>query len=131
MEMENGWVIISACMAAGIFVGVAVFQVLLSLGRPLGEYAMGGYHKVLPGKLRLVSSINAAILLLMGFIVLQHAGLISGGSFFANDLMMWGITAFLGLNTAANLASRSHKEKRVMAPVSAIAFALCLIVALS
>ncbi|WP_245864573.1 hypothetical protein [Terribacillus aidingensis] len=51
--MEFGLVFISLIVVAVMFVSISVFQVLLSLGYPLGEYAMGGYYKVLPKKLRM------------------------------------------------------------------------------
>ena len=51
-----------------VFISIAVFQVLLALGLPLGEFAMGGYYKVLPYKLRVASAINAIILLVMGVV---------------------------------------------------------------
>lgn len=46
-----------------LFLSIAVFQIFLSLGYPLGEMAMGGYYKVLPKGLRIVSIANALILL--------------------------------------------------------------------
>jgi len=57
--MELDFIYISSIIVAISFLSIAVFQVLLSLGYPLGEYAMGGYYKVLPKKLRIVSVGNA------------------------------------------------------------------------
>ncbi|MFJ8235558.1 hypothetical protein ACIQ34_07405 [Ureibacillus sp. NPDC094379] len=65
--MEIGLVNISSIVVAIMFVALSIFQVLLSLGFPLGEYAMGGFYKVLPKKLRIMSIINSVILLFMGF----------------------------------------------------------------
>jgi hypothetical protein len=57
--MEGNYIHIAAIIVAILFSCIAVFQVLLSLGYPLGEAAMGGYHKILPKTLRFVSAINA------------------------------------------------------------------------
>ena len=42
--MEVDSIYIAAIIVAILFTSIAVFQVLLSLGYPLGEYAMGGYY---------------------------------------------------------------------------------------
>ncbi|MGA5692828.1 hypothetical protein [Cytobacillus pseudoceanisediminis] len=129
MEME--FIYISSIGVSIMFVSISVFQVLLSLGYPLGEYAMGGYYKVLPKKLRILSVINAVILLSMGFVFLQHTDVLNGFNFLPTNILVWVITVFLGLNTIANLLSQSKKERFIMTPLSSIAFALCLFITLS
>ncbi|WP_026582684.1 hypothetical protein [Bacillus sp. J33] len=129
--METEFVYISAIVVAIMFVSISVFQVFLSLGYPLGEYAMGGYYKVLPKKLRIMSVINAIILLFMGFVFLLHADVLNGYNFLPTNKLVWFITIFLGLNTIANLISRSKKERFIMTPISSIAFILCLFITLS
>ncbi|MGM7681204.1 hypothetical protein ACSVDA_03520 [Cytobacillus sp. Hm23] len=114
-----------------MFVSIAAFQVLLVLGLPLGEYAMGGFYKVLPKKLRIVSAINAIILLFMGIVFLQHSDLLNIFNFLPTHILVWIVTVYLGLNTIGNLISRSKKERYVMTPLSSIAFILCLMVSLS
>ncbi|MNI11058.1 hypothetical protein D3C73_641880 [compost metagenome] len=114
-----------------MFVLIAVFQVLLSLGFPLGEFALGGYYKVLPVRLRIVSAINAIILLFMGFVFLQYTNVFKGYNFLPINILVWIITIFLGLNTIANLISQSKKERFIMTPLSSIAFILCLFIVLS
>jgi uncharacterized membrane protein SirB2 len=129
--VEMGVVYISSIVVAIMFVSISVFQVLLSLGYPLGEYAMGGYYKVLPKKLRIVGVINAIILLFMGFVFLQHTDVLYGLHFLPTNILVWVFTIFLGLNTIANLISRSKKERFIMTPLSSIAFILCLFITLS
>lgn len=129
--MEVDFIYISSITVAILFVSIAVFQVLLSLGYPLGEFAMGGYYKVLPKKLRVVSAINALILLIMGFVFLQHANLLIGLDFLSTNILVWVITIFLGFNTLANLISRSKKERFMMTPLSGFTFILCLFIAIS
>ncbi|MEH6945173.1 hypothetical protein [Bacillus sp. JJ722] len=129
--MGADFVHISSIVVAIMFVSIAVFQVLLSLGYPLGEFAMGGYYKVLPKKLRIVSAINAMILLFMGYVFLQHTNVLNGFDFLPTNILVWIITIFLGINTIANLISRSKKERFIMTPLSSIAFTLCLFIVLS
>ena len=129
--MEVVFIYIAAVIVAILFVSIALFQVVLSLGYPFGEFAMGGYHKVLPKKLRVVSAVNALILLFMGFVFLQHTNVIDGLDFLSTNILVWVITIFLGVNTITNLISRSKKERLLMTPLSGITFLLCLFIALS
>ena len=125
------YIYLSTIVVAVIFVLIALFQVLLSLGFPLGEYAMGGLYKVLPNKLRIISALNAMLLIFMGFVFLQHTNVFDVFRFLPTDILVWIITIFLGVNSLANLISRSEKERFVMTPLSSIAFVLCLYIALS
>jgi len=129
--VETEFIYVSSIIVAILFVAIAVFQVLLSLGFPLGEFAMGGYHKILPKKLRIASAANALILLFMGFVFLQHTNVLNGMDFLSTNILVWVITVFLGLNAIANLISRSKKERFVMTPLSGFTFILCLFIALS
>ena len=126
-----GYIYLSAIAVAVIFLSIAIFQVLLSLGYPLGEYAMGGLYKVLPNKLRIISAFNAMLLIFMGFVFLHHANVFDVFRFLPTDILVWVITIFLGINSLANLVSRSKKERFVMTPLSSVAFILCLYIAIS
>ncbi|WP_035187184.1 hypothetical protein [Alteribacter aurantiacus] len=117
-------------MIVTILIAVALFQFLLALGLPFGEAAMGGYFRVLPWYLRVVSTVNGLILLLMAVVFLMYGGFISVEANLPLLWFVWGIAIFMGLNTVANAFSKSKKEKMIMTPVSAIAFILCLSVAL-
>lgn len=129
--MEADFIYISSIIVAVLLVSIAIFQVLLALGYPFGEFAMGGYYKVLPKKLRIASVANALILLFMGFVILEHTNAIIGIDFLSTNKLVWVITIFLGLNTIANLLSRSKKERFTMSPLSGFTFVLCLFIALS
>lgn len=48
--MENNLVTLSAIVVAILFVSLAIFQELLTLGFPFAEFTLGGYYKVLPKK---------------------------------------------------------------------------------
>ena len=129
--MGVDFIYMSSIVVAILFAAIAVFQVLLSLGYPLGEFAMGGYYKVLPKKLRIIGVVNALILLFMGFVFLQHANVLVGVNILSTNILVWVITIYLGINTIANLISRSKKERFVMTPLSGLTFILCLFIALS
>jgi hypothetical protein len=124
---------IAAVIIAIIAGGIAVFQVLLALGYPLAEYSWGGKHKgVLPNQLRLASIPSAVLLLFMGYVFLLHADVIrAGAAALPTQVLVWLFTAFLGLNTLGNLASKSPAEKRVMTPISGIAFLCGLVVVIA
>lgn len=128
--MENNLVPISSIIVAIIFVFLAIFQELLTLGFPLGEFTLGGYYKILPKKLRTISAISSLILLFMAIVVLKHAKIFNGLDFLPTSILMWIITIALSLMTLANAISQSKKEKYTMTPLSGIAFLLCLYITL-
>ena len=129
--MENNLVTLSAIVVAILFVSLAIFQELLTLGFPFAEFTLGGYYKVLPKKLRAISAIRSLILLFMAVVVLKHAKIFNGLDFLPSHVLMWIITIALGLMTLANLMSQSKKEKYTMTPVSAVTFLLCLYITLA
>ena len=48
-------------LGAVLFGVIAIMTVLVACGLPLGEFTMGGQHKILPKKLRVVAVISVAI----------------------------------------------------------------------
>ena len=128
--MEVDFIYFSTIVVTILFVSIAFFQVLLSLGFPIGEFALGGYYKVLPKKLRIVSAVNAMVLVFMSFVFLQNTDVFIGLSFLPTNILVWIMTIFLAINSIANLFSRSKKERFIMTPLSSIAFILCLFIVL-
>ena len=111
---------------------VALFQLALVLGAPMGEYAFGGQH---PGKLpvgfRVGSAISFLTLLAIGGHYLAQAGILSallpaGLNSFAN----WGLVAFNVVGLIMNSISRSKKERQMWVPVLLLSVVLAIIVAL-
>ncbi|MDN6640374.1 MAG: hypothetical protein L0L10_06290 [Tetragenococcus sp.] len=129
--MQSNMVIIASIIVAVIFVSLAIFQEFLTLGFPFGEYTLGGKYKILPKKLRTVSTMSSLILLFMAVVVLKHAKVFSGLDFLPTNILMWIITVALGLMTLVNFLSQSKKEKYTMTPLSAITFLLCLYITLA
>lgn len=130
--MVEGFIQFAAIIIMILLASIAVFQVLLTFGYPLGEATMGGKYKILPKPLRFASAGSAIILLLMGFVYLLRANVISSDiHFLPTNILVWVFTGYLGLNTLANLASKSKKERLIMTPISAIACILGVFVAVS
>jgi len=125
-------VTVAAVLACLVLGALAVFQLLLALGTPLGRFAWGGKHQVLPARLRAGSVVSIAIYALFATVLLARVGLVPTG--FPEGVVRtatWGIVIYLLLGAGLNLASRSKPERAVMSPVSAVLCALYAVVALS
>ena len=56
---EDGVISFAAAGVCVLLGGLAVFQALLALGAPLGAFAWGGQHRVLPTRLRVGSAVSS------------------------------------------------------------------------
>jgi hypothetical protein len=121
---------LAAILAVVLIAIVAVFQLALALGAPLGAAAWGGRNQgVLPTRLRIASGLVAIVVYpLIALYVLASAGLIDQDRLATGATGMWVLTGLFALGTVANLASRSRIE-RVWAPVSLVIAVCCGIVA--
>ena len=109
-------------LGAALFGIIAIMTVLVACGFPLGEFTMGGQHKILPKKLRVAAVISVAIQIFAMIIILQAGGFISlWFSFKVTKYICFFFAAYLSLNTIMNMISKSRKEKYVMTPLSLIA----------
>ena len=109
-------------LGAVLFGVIAIMTVLVACGFPLGEFTMGGQHKILPKKFRVMAVISAAIQIFAMIIILQAGGFISLWlSFKVTKYICFFFAAYLSLNTIMNMISKSRKEKYVMTPLSFIA----------
>ena len=109
-------------LGAVLFGVIAIMTVLVACGFPLGEFTMGGQHRILPKKLRVVAVISVAMQIFAMIIILQAGGFISLWlSFKVTKYICFFFAAYLSLNTIMNMISKSRKEKYVMTPLSLIA----------
>ena len=109
-------------LGAVLFGVIATMTVLVACGLPLGEFTMGGQHKILPKKFRVMAVISFAVQIFAMIIVLQAGGFISLWlSFKATKYICFFFAVYLSLNTIMNMISKSRKEKYVMTPLSLIA----------
>ena len=111
-----------AILGPVIFGVIATMTILVACGLPLGEYTMGGQHKVLPKNLRVAAVISVAIQIFAMIIILQAGDFISlWFSFKVTKYICFFFAAYLSLNTIVNMISKSRKERFVMTPLSLIA----------
>ena len=109
-------------LGAVLFGVIAIMTVLVACGLPLGEFTMGGQHKILPKKFRVMAVISVAIQIFAMIIILQAGGFISLWlSFKVTKYICFFFAVYLFLNTIMNMISKSRKEKYVMTPLSLIA----------
>ena len=116
-------------MAALILAGLVCFQLLLAAGLPLGHYAWGGAHQILPRALRIGSVVSTFVYVFAALIILEAADVTD---FVASELpraAVWVLAAFFAIGVVMNAISQSKKERR-MAFVALSLSALCAIVAL-
>ena len=111
---------------------VALFQLALVLGAPMGEYAFGGqYPGKLPTRYRVTSAFSFVLLLAMGGHYLAQAGvftpLLPDGQ---NAFVNWVLVGFNLLGLIMNSISRSKKERQMWVPVLLLSVVLAIIVAL-
>ena len=109
-------------LGAVLFGVIAIMTVLVACDLPLGEFTMGGQHKILPKKFRVMAVISVAIQIFAMIIILQAGGFIPLWlSFKVTKYICFFFAAYLSLNTIMNMISKSRKEKYVMTPLSFIA----------
>lgn len=122
----------ASILGALTFGVAAIIYILLALGYPLGEYAMGGKYKIMPNHLRIACAISVLIQVFGIMIILQTGG-------FIPLLFPIGITRricyffaiYLSLNTIMNTLSKSKKEKHIITPLSIVSAICFWVVALN
>ncbi len=83
-------------------IGLTIFQLLLIVGKPLGEYTQGGQHKVLSKAGRIIAAISILLYVVFALLLLSKAGVIdviSDPSLL--NLGVWSITIFSILSIVA------------------------------
>jgi hypothetical protein len=110
----------AAVVALVLLAALAVFQGFLVAGAPLGRFAWGGQHEVLPTGFRIGSVVSIALYAAFAVLILQAAGLISPLPDDFADVAIWVLTGYFVLGIAMNAISRSRAERRTMTPVVAI-----------
>jgi hypothetical protein len=105
--------------------------VALVCGAPLGRFAWGGQHVVLPPRLRVGSVVSVVLYALFAVLLLQGAGAVDLLPEGVARVGLWVLTGYLALGVALNAISRSRPERLVMTPVALALLAVCLVLALS
>ncbi|MFO6452465.1 MULTISPECIES: hypothetical protein [unclassified Aeromicrobium] len=122
----------AAVAACVVLAALAVFQVALALGAPIGRFAWSGQHDVLPTRLRIGSAVSVVLYAAIGAILLARAGVIGLGlSDRTVEIAAWVVTAYFALGILMNAISRSRPERLVMTPTCLVLAALSAVVAAS
>jgi hypothetical protein len=108
---------------------LAVFQLALAAGAPLGRFAWGGRHRVLPPALRTGSVISVLIYALIALLALDRADVIDVLPAIVSQIGMWIVFGYFIIGIAMNAISRSKPERYTMTPLVIVLAALSLIVA--
>ena len=118
-------VMVVAIVGSMMFLMVAILYILLAIGLPFGELAMGGKFKIMPKNMRIVCAFSVVIQLFAVIIILQTAEILPlMFSMKVTRGVCYFFAAYLTLNVIMNLASKSKKERLIMYPISSIA-AIC------
>jgi hypothetical protein len=121
-----------ALVVASGFAAIAVFQLALIVGAPLGRAAWGGDGTVLPTSLRLASVVAIVVYGVGAGIILRRAGLpIRWISPRVARRGTWVLVVLLTVSAAGNFLSESPWERFLMAPTALLLGALTLVVARS
>lgn len=114
-----------------ILAALALFQAALIAGAPIGKFAWGGQHAVLPARLRIGSIVAIGLYAVFAVIILQRAGTLAALPEAVAQIGIWVVAGYLGLGVAMNAISRSRSERLLMTPAALLLFGLTLAVALS
>ena len=122
-----------AAIAAALgFLAIAIFELVLAAGAPLGHAAWGGAHAHLSAAERIASAVAVFIWASAALVVLGRAGLWSAGKraiLFRRGT--WLLVAVSTIAALTNFASHSHYEQLIFGPLAVILAALCTLVARS
>lgn len=109
---------------------LAVFQLALVVGAPLGRFAWGGQHRVLPARLRIGSAVSILIYALIDVIAWDRVGAITVLPEGFSTVAMWVVFAYFVLGIAMNAVSRSKPERYTMVPVCVVLAVLSFFIAI-
>jgi hypothetical protein len=121
----------AAVGACAVLAALALFQVLLAAGAPLGRYAWGGRHDgVLPVRFRVGSVLSVLVYAAIALVLLWRADLAAPApSEGAVGVAAWVVAGYFFVGTVMNALSRSRDERKVMTPTAAALFVLSVAVA--
>lgn len=113
-----------------VLAALAVFQLALVLGAPLGRFAWGGQHRVLPARLRIGSAVSILIYAVIALIAWDRVGAIDLFPDAFSQIAMWVIFAYFALGIVMNAISRSKQERYTMVPVTIVLAVLSFLIAM-
>ena len=124
--------IVGLVVSLAILAALAVMQVLLIAGTPIGEFAWGGQHRVLPRRLRIGAAVALILYAAFAAVLLSRSGVLPGGASVGIIVGTWVLFGYAVISVLPNLASRSRRERTVQTPVSILlAISIGLVAALN
>ena len=109
-------------LVAVAFAVIAVLNILLICGLPLGELTMGGQYKVLPKKMKPFAVLSLVLQIFAIVIVLQSGGHLDlWFSYRVTRIICYVFACYFALNIFMNLFSKSKLEKCIMTPLALLA----------
>lgn len=123
--------VVAGLAFTALMVTLAVFQLALIAGAPLGHFAWGGADRVLPRGKRIGSVVSIGLYALFATVVLQRAELVALLPGPIVDVGIWVIVAYSALGIVMNSISRSKPERYTMVPVCVALTVLSLLVAIA
>ncbi|WP_167146175.1 hypothetical protein [Actinomyces sp. ZJ308] len=121
---------IALIVVLALLAALAVGQILAASGLPLGRFAWGGKHRVLPRGLRVASAVSVLVYAGLAALLLSRAGILPAGDSAAVIVLTWVAFAFFAASVALNAISRSPAERWTMTPTSLLLAAATLVIAL-
>lgn len=104
-------VVFFSVLALVIVLGLTVFQIALICGAPLGHYAWGGQHRVLPTRLRVSSIASVVLYVIFALTIASKAGFITGLlSVQTVTIALYIFAAYFTVGIALNALSKSKKR---------------------
>lgn len=113
-----------------VLILLAIFQLALAFGAPLGRFAWGGQHRVLPPGMRAGSLVAVVIYGVIVLIAWDRVGIIDVFPDAFAEVAMWVIFAYFVLGTVMNAISRSKAERYTMTPVTVVLAVLSFLIAM-
>jgi hypothetical protein len=120
----------AAYVFAAMILALAVFQIALAAGAPMGRFAWGGAQARLPLGLRIGSAVSLIIYGACAAIILDRAGIVDVMGDDVSGAGAFVAAGFFSLGVVMNAISRSKPERFTMTPLALVLAASAGVVAM-
>jgi len=122
---------ILALVACAILGCLALLQLSLIAGAPLGRFVWGGENAVLPRRHRALSAGAIVVYAIFATVILQAVGVVRVLSSSTGQEAIYAVAACCFVGFIVSAMTRSPSERALMTPTSLVLAALCLFVAVT
>jgi hypothetical protein len=123
--------VILALVACGILGLLALFQLALIAGAPLGQFGWGGRHRILPAQQRLAAGVAILVYAVFALVILNAVGLVSLFGSVPGRIAVFVLVAVFFGGFVMSAASGSTRERAAMTPTFIVLAAVTLFVAVT